>query len=143
MPRCCVPGCENDQRDKACADLHWHTFPLSDKKLLSAWLARIRRKDFMPNKHSRICSEHFDANCYERDLQSEFVASGELSGYKIRRRRYLKPGSTPSLKLGGKPVAKPSRAASAYFRKREHEEVRGIYFHHDRSFVFPSLFVIV
>ena len=75
-------------------------FPLSYKKLLSAWLGRVRRQNFVPNQHTRTCSAHFEQSCYERDLQAEFAAGGEISGYnKRQRKRYLKPGSIPSLNL--------------------------------------------
>ena len=95
---------------------------------LSTWLGRIRRKDFVPNDNSRICSEHFEEACMERDLQSEFATAGSIS-YQRRRQRLLKPGSIPSLKLGRKQTssATSTRTASSCFKKREHEEVSPVF----------------
>lgn len=40
-------------------------FPLNDKERLNAWVHAVRRENFKPTKYSRLCSEHFLAECYE------------------------------------------------------------------------------
>lgn len=138
MPRCSVPGCDNDSRKEVCKNLSWYVFPLGDRRLLAAWIGRIRRKDFSPTKNHRICSAHFEESCYQLDLQAQFAAVGEIGGYKRRRPRHLTPGSVPSLLLGSAAASARGTAASAsassdststgrrpsaYFKKRERDEV--------------------
>ena len=40
-------------------NIRFHSFPLKDKQLLKKWLAAMRRDDFLPTQHSRICGQHF------------------------------------------------------------------------------------
>ena len=50
--------------------MSYHRFP-KDEKLLRERLAKISRADFNPTKESRLCSQHFEPHCYERDLKAE------------------------------------------------------------------------
>ena len=56
---------------------HWFRFPLTDGRLLRKWLDHMRRADFTPTKHSRLCSDHFERSCFDRD--PEIMA---VFGYK-------------------------------------------------------------
>ena len=40
--------------------------PLENKELLSKWLAKIRRTNAPNNEHSRLCGNHFEANCFKK-----------------------------------------------------------------------------
>lgn len=40
------------------------SFP-KNKQLLKKWIAAVRRKDWNPTKHSRLCSFHFTADSYD------------------------------------------------------------------------------
>ena len=53
---CCVPTCKNSTKRNP--NLSFHKFPKA-KKLRSEWVHMIGRKDFLPNEHHRVCSEHF------------------------------------------------------------------------------------
>ena len=122
MPRCSVPGCDNDSKDPACAHLSWFHFP-RDSSLRRAWLNRISRLDYSTGAYDRVCSDHFEDCCFERDLQAEFAAAGEISGYSRRRPRRLNLGSVPSLKLRGKADTQAKRGPSTYFQRRDHDQV--------------------
>ena len=53
---CCVPGCySNNKRDKT---LSFHKIP-QDEPYRSKWINNIKRKDFIPGEHHRVCSLHF------------------------------------------------------------------------------------
>ena len=54
---CAAWGC--DQRFTKEAGISFHTFPLKDKERLKNLLIAMRRDDFKPTMHSRICSKHF------------------------------------------------------------------------------------
>ena len=70
MVYCAAYGCKNDSRKINIKDgVSYHRFP-KDEKLLREWLAKIARADFTPTKESRLCSQHFEPHCYERDLKA-------------------------------------------------------------------------
>lgn len=41
-----------------------HRIP-DDIHLRQAWIDAIRRKDWVPNQLSLVCSEHFASNCFD------------------------------------------------------------------------------
>ena len=45
--------------------LHFHRFP-SDPIRKNKWISNIRREHWMPSKQSRICSDYFTENCFDR-----------------------------------------------------------------------------
>ncbi|CAG9109153.1 unnamed protein product [Plutella xylostella] len=56
MPQCCaVPLCSERKGG--------HMFP-RDKTVLEQWLVAIRRKNYCPTKHSRVCKKHFNPEDY-------------------------------------------------------------------------------
>ena len=65
-----APGCSKNENDKT---VHFHRLPLSKPKLLKNWLAKMKLKNPIISKHSRICSSHFAPDCYERDLRAELI----------------------------------------------------------------------
>ena len=67
---CSAPGCSKADKDKA---LHFHSLPWKNKNLLKLWLTKMKLKNPSFTKHSRICSEHFAPECYQRDLRSELL----------------------------------------------------------------------
>lgn len=71
MPSSCgAYGCTN--RGNKNGEISFHTLP-SEKKasLRKKWLQNIRREGKIP-KSLAICSEHFEKDCFERDLQVTF-----------------------------------------------------------------------
>ena len=81
MPQWCIAyGCTNSSDMKV--KKSWHRLPLENKELLSKWLAKIRRTNTPVNEHSRLCGDHFEADCFKKIPGSSRVN--------------LKPGSIPT-----------------------------------------------
>ncbi|XP_062597541.1 uncharacterized protein LOC134258963 [Saccostrea cucullata] len=66
MPRyyCVAEGCSSDSRKKGrygfMADVEFFAFPTSKQpKLRKKWLELVRRHEFDPSRHDKICSKHF------------------------------------------------------------------------------------
>lgn len=95
MPRFCVAhGCTNRSNKVHCREnnVSFHKFPLNDPIRMKLWLLELKRVNFKPNKHSVLCSEHFN----DEDFDTSHP----------KRRRTLKAGAVPSkfsfTKLSGK-----------------------------------------
>ena len=81
MPQWCIAyGCTNSSDMKI--KKSWHRLPLENKELLSKWLTKIRRTNTSVNEHSRLCGDHFEADCFKKIPGSSRVN--------------LKPGSIPT-----------------------------------------------
>ena len=81
MPQWCIAyGYTNSSHIKI--KKSWHYLLLENKELLSKWLAKIRRTNTPVNEHSRLCGDHFEADCFKRLPGSSRVN--------------LKPGSIPT-----------------------------------------------
>ena len=66
MPNCGAPGCTN--RSNIERTKSFHRLPREEKAdLRKAWLLKIKRK-IIP-KELYICSDHFEEECFERDLK--------------------------------------------------------------------------
>ena len=73
---CCVPGCYNNTKENN-RELSFHKFPrekLTRDKLINA----IKRKDFIPTDHHRVCSQRFKGggksdSCDIPTISVEFV----------------------------------------------------------------------
>lgn len=80
---CVAYGCNN--RKKKTEDvgrtISFHRFP-TDPNLREKWIRAIRRDNWQPSNHSRICSDHFKESEY--DLSSPF-------------RKYLNKDAVPSV----------------------------------------------
>ena len=93
MPKsCCVYGCTNTSEKNT--DLSFHEFP-PNKKTKDAWVARIRRVDFILTKSTYVCSNHF--------LTSDYVKPNPDTPPQFQRKG-LKRGTIPSLNLRGSEV---------------------------------------
>lgn len=72
MPNFCAAfGCANNSSKDDCKarKISFHRFPVTYSELLSTWFIKIKREDFEVTEHSRICSEHFEKDCfvYQKD----------------------------------------------------------------------------
>ena len=70
MPSCSAVGCTN--RSDKNPDLSFHAVPTEKRnpKLRRQWLDQIKRSGTLPKDGSfSICSEHFEKDGFERDLQ--------------------------------------------------------------------------
>ena len=53
---CCAVDCHNRRGDKP--GLTFHRFPV-DRQRREKWIAAVRREDWQPTEHTRLCGEHF------------------------------------------------------------------------------------
>ena len=53
---CCVPGCYSNMKKNK--ELSFHKFP-KEKLAREKWINAIKRMDFIPTDHHRVCSNHF------------------------------------------------------------------------------------
>lgn len=83
MPGCCVPFCKNSNWRKMKSKgvsgvVSIHNFPV-EKKTRKAWMAFCgigSKTDVLSNKNLyKVCSIHFDKNCFERDLKAELTGT--------------------------------------------------------------------
>lgn len=68
----------------------YHRFP-KNVSVQRSWISRCKREDNINVDSARICSDHFLADDYVRDLKNE------LLGLPVRKR--LKPDAVPSQKI--------------------------------------------
>ena len=109
MVYCAAFDCNNDSRYTT--GISYHCFP-RDEALRSQWLAKISRADLVVSKNSRLCSEHFTPDCYERDLKAEILG--------LKPRSTLKPGAIPTVFSHRRPSKRPRLSPE----KRSEEKVR-------------------
>ncbi|XP_045506766.1 THAP domain-containing protein 1-like [Colias croceus] len=62
---CVAYGCKSRSNRKSDEDrnLSFHRFPACEK-LKDVWAKAIHRANWKPSKHSRLCSKHFESDCY-------------------------------------------------------------------------------
>ena len=74
----------------------FHSFSLEDKHLLQTCLKRLARKDYVPTKHSKLCSLHFKFEDFVTD-------STDQKGWRKKRetatliRKRLRKDACPSI----------------------------------------------
>lgn len=131
MVFCAAFNCTNDSKSKVST----FKFP-EDPKLRKEWLVKMRRESFEPTKHSRICADHFTADCFEQNLAVRRSLGSEFKPGRLD----LKKGAVPTIfnfekkrKFGeeihppnSKTVArrKPEGIVRSAFVKRRKLEVR-------------------
>ncbi|XP_076299443.1 uncharacterized protein LOC143218242 [Lasioglossum baleicum] len=58
---CCIKNCkERQNRD---TNISFHKFP-KDPELREKWIKAINCENFEPSAHSRVCSKHFESDCF-------------------------------------------------------------------------------
>ena len=72
MPYCIAFGCKNRSEDYH-RGISFFRLPLKNQQLLKQWLIKLQLKDPPLKETSRICSEHFTDDCFERDLKAELM----------------------------------------------------------------------
>ncbi|CAG9768219.1 unnamed protein product [Ceutorhynchus assimilis] len=103
MPQCAVVGCNNTHRRTRGKSIKYHRFP-GDNITRHQWL-KACRKTLNNWATARICSRHFSAASYERDVQHE------LLGLPTRCR--LKRGAIPDKNLPSDFLKEDVQAKSA------------------------------
>ena len=114
MPTCMAYGCNNSVADYK-RGISFHTLPLNNPDLLKKWLAKLRLENPPIRKSSRLCSEHFEKDCFERDLRAELMPD-------VKRRRILKPDAVPTIFAHVKAV-KERPTSTRRLKKREDSDV--------------------
>ena len=76
MPSCAAIGCVS--RSGKNPSLSFHQIPsYKRKKIRQEWLRHIKRgqngKYLLKDSTLNICSEHFENDCFERDLEVSFI----------------------------------------------------------------------
>ena len=111
MPHCVAFGCNKQTKYRKNPSVSFHAFP-KDERFRQAWIRAIGRTSLPKNPH--LCSEHFEAGCYEDRVRLE----GELLG-SCPWKRKLKPDAIPTMFSHKK--AAPTRLTS---RKRAEKKQR-------------------
>eukprot|EP00096_Caligus_rogercresseyi_P010487 TRINITY_DN3840_c0_g1_i2.p1 TRINITY_DN3840_c0_g1~~TRINITY_DN3840_c0_g1_i2.p1 ORF type:complete len:210 (+),score=18.49 TRINITY_DN3840_c0_g1_i2:164-793(+) len=62
---CVVIGCKSKWSENG--DISFHSFP-KDQERTDKWLKNLNLLDFTPKRHSKICSEHFSPESFNRTL---------------------------------------------------------------------------
>ena len=103
MPVCAVVGCNSgSDKENSC-----RSFPLpTGEKTRQEWLERINRKNYVPNKNTRVCIKHFAPEAFVDE------ADNVDSRGRKHTKCHLKPLAYPTL------LMKPS----GQVRKRRHLE---------------------
>ncbi|GAB6030018.1 hypothetical protein CHUAL_014170 [Chamberlinius hualienensis] len=124
---CAVIECRNTGRLKSTRpDIIFHQFPTRNELICQKWVHLCKRKDKINTKNARICSNHFVADDYERDLKNELLG--------IPTKKLLKSTAIPSVFNGRKPsvsITKSSILRSQRLHERKEKE--------DRKFIISEL----
>ena len=68
MTNCGAPNCTNRSDADNGKDKTYHILPAESRgDLRKKWLAKIKRQKIPKNLY--ICSDHFEPECYEKDLR--------------------------------------------------------------------------
>ena len=67
MVFCAALNCLNNSKSKSKSKVSTFKFP-SNSKLRKQWLLKMKRKEFKPDKNSRICVVHFTEDCFRENL---------------------------------------------------------------------------
>lgn len=92
MPGCAVTGCLSYSRKTKGTDVSYHSFP-KDINMQKVWVTKCRRKDSFSISTATVCSLHFTADDYVRDLRAELL--------HLPPRKILKPEAVPSVNIPG------------------------------------------
>ena len=115
MVYCCAVGCSNDSRSVSKEQgISFHRLP-TEGSLLQEWLAKISRVDFAVTKDTRLCSDHFQPDCFERDLKAELLG--------LKGKRTLKSDAVPTV-FAHRPRKKPGLSSENRLHDRAKKEVR-------------------
>jgi hypothetical protein len=82
-----VAECAKGGRQKH-PDTVMHRFPTSNPTICKVWISKCKR-DFVNHINARICSNHFNEDDYERDLEHEL--------FGLPPRKKLKKTAVPSI----------------------------------------------
>ncbi|XP_048845687.1 THAP domain-containing protein 4 isoform X1 [Brienomyrus brachyistius] len=93
---CAAVNCTNRQGKVDKTEVSFHRFPIKNASRLAKWKRAVRRENWMPNKYSFLCSQHFTPDSF-------------LPGCEDQHRQ-LKAGAVPSI-FDFSPVDKGTRGS--------------------------------
>ena len=114
MPHCVAFGCTKQAKKANNPNISFHIFPRNEKLRL-AWRKAVGRKS-LP-KNPRLCSEHFEADCFEDSVRLQV----ELLGSSPWKRK-LKPDAIPTI-FPHKPSRSTRPSSVRRANKRQRQEV--------------------
>ncbi|CAL1290210.1 unnamed protein product [Larinioides sclopetarius] len=88
----CVPNCRSNYKNTPSISVF--KFP-TEEEIKRKWTPAIRRKDFVPTKHSRVCIKHFTANDIVNSVTIYNQETGDIVEAPLERKR-LRDGAIPS-----------------------------------------------
>ncbi|KAJ7371478.1 hypothetical protein OS493_025378 [Desmophyllum pertusum] len=119
-------GCFNNSSTRS--DITFYKLPVKDERLVTIWLMNTRKLTIPPNRKCFVCQEHFEPECFGRDLRAELLGD--------KPKPQLLKGAAPTLFLHNNFKANvPKRRVFSEQRKirKEKEEILkdllGPYFH--------------
>ena len=99
MPNKCVAtNCRSEHHnDQPHSQITFHRFPLNDEELLGQWLQNLSQENYLPNRHSRLCSLHFDESDFAMESVDSNITRKRKRGDDLRKQRFLKPDAVPTV----------------------------------------------
>jgi len=92
----------------------FHSLP-TEYSLLKVWLPNISHVGLEVTKDTRLCSDHFESDCFQHDLRAELICSKE--------KRNLRPDIVPTV-FDQRQRKKPRPSNEKRFQEKAEEEVR-------------------
>ena len=81
MPNCGAPNCTNRSNEENGKNKTFHKLPAESRKnIRKEWLVKIKRQH-VP-KHLYVCSDHFESECYEKNMQVSAITYFYLLFFK-------------------------------------------------------------
>uniref|UniRef100_A0A3Q3IUG1 THAP-type domain-containing protein n=1 Tax=Monopterus albus TaxID=43700 RepID=A0A3Q3IUG1_MONAL len=98
MPDFCAAfGCSNERNTKTKEQgITFHRFP-KDHVKRQTWTLALRRRDFVPNDRSVVCSSHFKAEDFDRTGQTTRLREGVVPSVFVFSDQLYKVGATGKL----------------------------------------------
>ena len=82
MPNCGAPNCTNRSNEENGKNKTFHKLPAESRKnIRKEWLVKIKRQH-VP-KHLYVCSDHFEPECYEKNMQVSAIAYFHLLFFQV------------------------------------------------------------
>ena len=116
--KCSAFGCKSGYKSKTDVQsgqaVTFHAYPVHDQDLCAKWIKANPRKGFIPSKHSKLCSLHFDPSDFvtERTDSNTARKNRKLAVSEQPLRRHLKPGAVPSVFPNAPSYLTTSKASS-------------------------------
>ncbi|KAJ1524130.1 hypothetical protein ONE63_010661 [Megalurothrips usitatus] len=127
MGVCSVIGCKSRSKERrmphrAEEGITFHAFPSKNVELRARWCLAIRGEGWVPNKHAKVCSKHFEERFFDR------------SGNTNRLRENAMPtiGLDPARVLSASTHAQPKLE---YMEPPTMDPLSGFQAHHASAFV--------